>query len=171
MSRWTVKDIAAKLAANPQLSADPGSPAPTPHTHNTPPQPPPHPNPPAPKASISSHEMNKLEAAYHAILHSAQLAGTVLQFDFEPESLRIADRTTYTPDFRVIRPDGTVEFHETKGFWEDDARVKFKVCSALHPYVFVALRKRNKSEPWRHEVWRGGHRVKGWQSLVDSVEE
>lgn len=84
-------------------------------------------------------EMNKTEAAYAATLAARKLAGEIDRYDFEAVKLRLADRTFYTPDFRVILADGTEEFHEVKGFWEDDAKVKIKVAAELHPYRFVAV--------------------------------
>ena len=71
--------------------------------------------------------MNKTEQRYAFHLAGLRQAGQIARYDFEPVKLRLADRTFYTPDFRVIIPDGTIEFHEVKGFWRDDARVKIKV--------------------------------------------
>lgn len=88
--------------------------------------------------------MNKTEARYALHLTDLLRLGQVARFDFEPEKLRLADRTFYTPDFRVLLPDGSVEFHEVKGFWEDDARVKIKVAADQHPYTFVGV------------LWKGG---------------
>ena len=85
-------------------------------------------------------EMNKTETAYAMHLERRRLCGEIDRFDFEAEKLRLADRTFYTPDFRVVLSDGSVEFHEVKGFWEDDARVKIKVAAECHPYRFVAVR-------------------------------
>lgn len=84
--------------------------------------------------------MNKTEAAYAAILEARRLAGEIHRWDFEPVKLRLADRTYYTPDFRVILANMEVEYHEVKGFWRDDARVKLKVAAEQHPYRFVAVR-------------------------------
>ena len=84
--------------------------------------------------------MNKTEARYAALLQADWLRGKIARWDFEPVTLRLADRTSYTPDFRVILPDGLEEYHEVKGFWRDDARVKIKVAAALHPYRFVAVK-------------------------------
>lgn len=65
----------------------------------------------------------------------------MLWFAFEPHKLRLADRTFYTPDFGVLLMDGTFEFHEVKGHWEDDARVKIKVAAEQHwMFKFVAVR-------------------------------
>lgn len=85
--------------------------------------------------------MNGLEADYAARLTVHQIGGKIARWDYEPEKLRLADNTTYTPDFRVLLPDGTVEFHETKGFMRDDAWVKLKVAAELHPYTFRLVRK------------------------------
>lgn len=88
-----------------------------------------------------SGQMNKLEAAYAARLESLKLAGEIADYRFECVKFKLADKTFYTPDFMVLRPDGTFELHEVKGFWEDDARVKIKVAAELYPFKFIAARK------------------------------
>lgn len=100
--------------------------------------------------------MNQTEKAYSAWLESEKTANRIAQWDFEPEKLKLAIGTYYTPDFRIINMDGTIEFHETKGFWTDDARVKIKVASHLHPYVFKSVLKRSKKVGggWLHTVIR-----------------
>ena len=53
--------------------------------------------------------------------------------------LILADRCSYLPDFFIVKADGTPEFHETKGFWRDDARIKVKMAAKLFPcFVFTA---------------------------------
>lgn len=85
--------------------------------------------------------MNKTEQAYDAHLELRRLAGEVAWYRFEAVKLRLADRTFYTPDFMVILADGEMQFHEVKGFWRDDARVKIKVAAVQFPFLFVAIRK------------------------------
>lgn len=84
-------------------------------------------------------EMNKTEAAYAAYLELQKKAGLIADYRFEAVKLRLADKTFYTPDFVVLAPDGTLEMHEVKGFWEEDARVKIKVAAAQFPFRFVAI--------------------------------
>lgn len=97
---------------------------------------------PWPKASRPAADaMNKLERRYSQHLDLRKMAGEVFRWDFQPEKLRLADRTYYDPDFRVILEDGTVEFHETKGFMRDDAVVKLKCAAEQHPYPFVLVRE------------------------------
>lgn len=93
--------------------------------------------------------MNKLEKAYSERLALLQGTGHILGFAYEAIKLRLADKTFFTPDFIVYAQDGTVEFHEVKGFWEDDARVKIKVAATQYPFRVLAV-TRVKGE-WQFE--------------------
>lgn len=97
--------------------------------------------------------MNKAEMAYAAKLKIEQALGVVASFKFERHRLVIGvKRCTYTPDFEVVTSKGHIEFHEVKGFWRDDARVKIKAAAMQFPeYTFKAVTKRAKK--------RGG----GWE--------
>ena len=79
------------------------------------------------------------------------MAGEILHWEFEPIKLKLAKLTFYTPDFLVVTKD-QMEFHEVKGFWEDDARVKVKCAAEKFWWAqFVAIKKsRNK---WETEVF------------------
>jgi len=100
-------------------------------------------------------ERNKTEAAYEETLKLKMLAGEILWYAFEGVKLRLADLTTYTPDFAVMLSDGTLEMHEVKGFWQDDARVKIKVAAELFPFRFIAAvpRKKKDGGGWNIEVF------------------
>ena len=97
------------------------------------------------RAARRRHEpglMNKMEREYAALLELRKAAGEIAAYAFEPLKLRLADRTFYEIDFLVQLADGTLEAHEVKGHWEDDARVKYKVAQELHPWLtFRAVRK------------------------------
>ena len=84
--------------------------------------------------------MNKTEEAFSRVLEGWKATGQILRWDFEPEKLRLADRTFYTPDFRVIDRDSVVAFYEVKGFMRDDAAVKIKVAAEQHPYPFMLVK-------------------------------
>lgn len=89
--------------------------------------------------------MNKLERRYAD--HLEMLRSThsdIERWDYEPEKLRLAEGAWYTPDFRIIFKDGTVEFHETKGFMREAAHVRLKVAADQHPYIFRLVRWVNK---------------------------
>lgn len=83
--------------------------------------------------------MNKLESRYSSHLENMKSIGLILDWKFDAVKLRLADKCFYTPDFLVLMADMTIEFHEVKGYWEDDARVKVKVAAALYPFRFFAV--------------------------------
>jgi hypothetical protein len=84
-------------------------------------------------------QMNKLEQKYADDLLLSQKSGGIEWFSFEAIKLKLADKTFYTPDFFVMRPNGELECHEVKGFWEDDARVKIKCAAEKFPFQFFAI--------------------------------
>lgn len=90
--------------------------------------------------------MNKTEQAYANHLFQLQAVGGVLWHKFEGIKFRLADNTFYTPDFAVMMPDGQMEIHEVKGYWQDDARAKIKIAADMYPFKFVALKVRPKKD-------------------------
>ena len=85
--------------------------------------------------------MNRLEADYARHLTDRLYLGEVLWFEYQAVKLRLAPRTWYEPDFLVLAMrDGapSLEVHETKGFWEEDARIKIKVAAELYPLAVRA---------------------------------
>lgn len=89
---------------------------------------------------------SNLERRYAQHLEARRMAGQIKRWDFEPVNLRLADRTFWMPDFRVIALDDTEEYHETKGFMREDANVKLKVAAKMHPYRFFLVREVPKSK-------------------------
>lgn len=110
-----------------------------------------------PFVGYDGERMNKLEAMYAAHLEALRRAGKIIFWRFESAKFRLADRTWYTPDFYLMRQDGTLEIHETKGFWEDDARVKIKVTAELFPELqFVAVQWDKGAKGWKFERFGRG---------------
>lgn len=99
--------------------------------------------------------LNKLEQEYYTHLLRLKANGEIHDCMPQPLKLNLAPglACTYTPDFMVVRNDGILEFHETKGYWHDDARVKIKVAADKYPFVFVAVTKPRKSSPWQYEYF------------------
>jgi len=84
--------------------------------------------------------MNKTEAAYNRFLETKLGLGEIRWFRFEPINIRIGAKCFYSVDFLVMTYDGTIEAHEVKGYWTDDALVKFKAAAATMPFLFKAVR-------------------------------
>ncbi|MBC9904777.1 DUF1064 domain-containing protein [Achromobacter xylosoxidans] len=95
---------------------------------------------------LKTGQLNKTEQAYAAYLGQLQAVGGILWHKFEGMKFRLADNTFYTPDFMVMKPDGQLEAHEVKGYWQDDAKVKIKVASDMYPVRFVAIKARAKKD-------------------------
>jgi len=89
---------------------------------------------------MPGRKMNKTEAAYARLLETQKYIGEILWWAFEPINIRLADNTFYKVDFLVLLADMTLQAHETKGHWTDDALVKFKVAANILPFPFKAIR-------------------------------
>lgn len=91
--------------------------------------------------------MNGLEKAWSLRLAEQKHAGEIVQWWFEPMSLRLAKGSSYKPDFMVVDADGLVEFHETKGFMREAANVRLKVAAEKFPqFVFKLVRRIPKKD-------------------------
>lgn len=95
---------------------------------------------------LKKGKKNKTEDAYGQHLELRKRAGEIAWYSFEGIKFRLADNTSYTPDYAVMLSDGTMEIHEVKGFWTDDARVKIKVAADLYPFQFIAVKAKPKKE-------------------------
>ena len=100
--------------------------------------------------------MNKMESRYAARLKLRQMAGEIVSFGFERITLVLAHGhkgvkgLRYNPDFDVLLPDGTFEFHECKGFRDEKNMAKLKMAAELFPFrFFLVTESRRKGE----SVW------------------
>jgi hypothetical protein len=108
--------------------------------------------------------MNGLEREYAELLnvHKHCAEPSVEWWMFEGAKLRLADNTTFTPDFIVMLLNGEIECHEVKGskrvagktvaYVEDDARCKIKVAAQLFPFRFYQIHKGPAGEWVREEI-------------------
>ncbi len=89
--------------------------------------------------------MNKTETEYAALLEARRRTGEIIRWRFEPVRFVLGKGSVYTPDFEVVLPDGTLEYHETKGHWREAAKVRIKVAATkFNDRRFVAIVKRAK---------------------------
>ena len=52
----------------------------------------------------------------------------------------------YDQHLALLQRAGTIECHEVKGFWTDDARVKVKVAADQYPFRFIAIKALPKKQ-------------------------
>lgn len=104
------------------------------------------------KGRLKTGEFNKTEAKYAEYLKQLQQNGEICWWKFESLKLRLANNCYYTPDFFVLKNDGTMEIHEVKGakaIFQDDAKVKTKVAAETFPFVFkVVFPNKNFPDGW-----------------------
>lgn len=108
-------------------------------------------------ADADSDGMNRLERRYASYLDGLKLGGVIRDYHFESVRFRLANKTWLLPDFFVAMPDGSIEVHECKGYWRDDARVKLKVAAEKYPYLrWVAVKM--FAGRWEFEVMPSGRK-------------
>lgn len=84
-------------------------------------------------------KMNKTETAYAEWLKARVVTGEIVDWWFEPLSLRLShpdqgQPARFSPDFMVLYPDGTTCFDDTKGKMTDfAAMVRIKAAAELYP--------------------------------------
>jgi len=94
-------------------------------------------------------EMNGMEKRYAAYLETRRLVGEIIGWKFEAIKLKLARATFLNPDFEVVKPDGRIELHDTKGHMEDDAAVKLKIAAQMFPeYRIVVVKEVGKPKRW-----------------------
>lgn len=110
------------------------------------------------RACHKAGEMNRYESDYSALLETRKQNGEITAYFFERYKLKLGNNCYYTPDFMVVRADGVLEFHEVKGYWEEDARVKIKAAADMYPHIFVAVTRPSRKadrerNPWNYEYF------------------
>lgn len=102
------------------------------------------------KGRMKAGAMNKTEAEYAKYLEHLKYTGRIAAYWFEAMKLKVADGACwYTPDFLVMRNDGTMELHEVKGsprIFQDDAKVKVKAVSTHYPFKAYVVYPRRKQD-------------------------
>lgn len=109
--------------------------------------------------------MNKTESRFADMLDRMKAEGSIKDWTFEAEKFRLADKTWFLPDFRLLCLDGGTLFVEVKArdrngkvLWKDDAAVKCKTVAEIHPYPFYLASY--GSEGW--DISRLPSRNFGW---------
>ena len=83
------------------------------------------------------------EANYARYLNWLKEIGEIKDWEYEPETFwfHTIKRGTrsYTPDFRVTNPDGSIEYHEVKGWMDQRSRTKLARMAKYYPEIPIVL--------------------------------
>ena len=99
---------------------------------------------------IGEHKLwmrSSWEYNYALLLEEKKRAFAIKDWLFEPdtfwfEQIRRGVRS-YLPDFKIIWPDGSLEYHEVKGWMDQKSRTKIKRMAKYYPdVVLVVLQKK-----------------------------
>jgi hypothetical protein len=102
-------------------------------------------------------EMNGLETDYAIHLERRRIAGEILDWKYEALKLRIAfgeKAAWFVCDFWLLMADGSHQFHETKGWWRDAARLRIKVAAGVYQWAkFIGVKKQKRRDggQWEFE--------------------
>ena len=107
---------------------------------------------------------SRWEANYARWLEVLRSAGKIRSWEHEPETFWFdgirRGTCSYLPDFRVTRPDGSVEYHEVKGQMTARSRTAIKRMAKYHPTVRLLVIDAAQYRRLKHDV-RG--LVPGWE--------
>jgi hypothetical protein len=106
------------------------------------------------------------EANYARYLNWRVARGELASWEYETKTF-VFDRITrgsrsYTPDFRLVFPDGRHEWHEVKGWMDPKSATKLRRMAKYYPTEVVRV----IDETWFRQAFRSGlaASIPGWES-------
>ena len=95
------------------------------------------------RADIGIFVRSAWEANYARYLNWLVAHGKIKNWEYEPdvfyfENIKRGTRS-YLPDFKVENNDGTIEYHEVKGWMDATSKTKLKRMKKYYPDVKIVL--------------------------------
>jgi hypothetical protein len=88
---------------------------------------------------VNCYFRSRWEANYARYLELLRQHGKITSWDHEPETFWFngvkRGCVSYLPDFKVTMPDGSIEYHEVKGWMDAKSKTKIKRMAKYHPSV------------------------------------
>jgi hypothetical protein len=108
---------------------------------------------------------SRWESNYARWLQLLQDSGKIRSWEHEPETFWFPGikrgTVSYLPDFRVTRSDGSVEYHEVKGWMTPRSKTAIARMAKYHPAVKLLVVDSKQYTRLQRDV---GPLVKGWES-------
>ncbi len=91
---------------------------------------------------------SRWEANWARYLNWLKSMGNVKDWQFEPDTFEFVGikrgARFYTPDFKVFNDNGSVEYHEIKGWNTPESKTKLKRMAKYHPHIKIVLIQRKE---------------------------
>jgi hypothetical protein len=83
------------------------------------------------------------EANYARYLKWLVMLGEIRRWEYEPETFEFhgikRGSRFYTPDFKITNNDGSIEYHEIKGYMDQPSLTKLKRMAKYYPNIIVKV--------------------------------
>jgi hypothetical protein len=109
---------------------------------------------------------SRWEANYARYLNWLVKQGEIEKWEYETDTFEFVPvkrgNKFYTPDFKIFNRDGSIEYHEIKGWMDNDSRVRLTRMARYYPqvkliviekdaYKAIAMQARNLVEGWERD--------------------
>jgi hypothetical protein len=104
------------------------------------------------------------EANYARYLNWLQSHGGIASWRYEPKTFVFEGVTrgpfTYTPDFEITEKNGSVVFHEVKGWMDSKSRGKLKRFAKFYPDIKIVIIDKRQYDAIKYQVSAA---IRGWE--------
>jgi hypothetical protein len=107
---------------------------------------------------------SRWEANWARYLNFLVKEGDIKSWKFEPKTFDFPIKRGcrfYTPDFEVVSKDGTVCYHEVKGYMDSKSATKLKRMKKYYPHVKIEL---IEHKTYKHISKQVSGFLQGWES-------
>lgn len=95
------------------------------------------------RADLGIYVRSSWEGNYCRYLNFMKGLGEIVSWEYEPQTFRFAaiqrGTQSYTPDFKVVFPDGHYEWHEVKGWMDAKSQTKLKRMAKYYPTERIVI--------------------------------
>jgi hypothetical protein len=114
---------------------------------------------------IKKYYRSMWEANYARYLEFLKMHGNILEWVHEPETFWFKDVLrgcrSYLPDFKVTNKNGSIEYHEVKGWMDNRSVTKLKRMKKYHPQIRMILIEARQYREIKNKLSR---LIEGWES-------
>jgi hypothetical protein len=114
--------------------------------------------------NVRKYYRSQWEANYAAYLEFLKKHKHILDWQHESETFWFdgikRGVCSYLPDFKVTNLDGSVEFHEVKGYMDNRSSTKIKRMAKYHPHIKLVVVKAKQYGEIKNKL---GAYIQNWE--------